>query len=214
MSIKNKIIIIFFILSIIYILTNSNEQFSKSKNICTGYLTDNEYLEHMIPHHQVAIDISIMLQKVTKSPIMLEILRKVIFNQKMEIIMMQEMKNKLPNNISNIKDGDKRYMPTISDLMKPNKLGLTRTYCNPHFFHPKEHMKHMKHIKLNDEIYIKHMVPHHQVAVDMSKVLLKNTNSDFMRYLGYRIIRSQQAETILLTDLLNKSEYYFNSELL
>ena len=211
---KNKLIMIFFILCIFYILTNSNEGFSKSKNICTGYLTDTEYLEHMIPHHQVAIDISIMLQKITKSPIMLEILRKIIFNQKMEIIMMQEMKNRLPRNISNIKEGNKRYMPTISDLMKPNKLGLTRTYCNPQFFDPKEHMKHMKHMKLNDEIYIKHMMPHHQVAVDMSKVLLKNTNSDFMRYLGYRIIRSQQAEIIMLYDLLNKSEYYFNSEIL
>jgi len=211
---KNKILLIFFILFTIYILTNSNEAFSKSKNICTGYLTDNEYLEHMIPHHQVAIDISIMLQKVTNSPVMLELLRKLIFNQKMEIIMMQEMKNRLPRNISNIKEGGKRYIPTISDLMKPNKLELTKTYCNPHFFDPKEHIKHMKHMKLNDEIYIKHMIPHHQVAVDMSKVLLKNTNSDFMRYLGYRIIRSQQAEIILLYDLLNKSEYYFNSGLL
>jgi len=31
--------------------------------ICSDNLTDNEYLEHMIPHHQVAVDISVMLQK-------------------------------------------------------------------------------------------------------------------------------------------------------
>ena len=33
------------------------------KDVCRGNLTDLEYLDHMIPHHQVAIDISIKLQK-------------------------------------------------------------------------------------------------------------------------------------------------------
>jgi len=33
------------------------------KNICQDNLTDVEYLKHMIPHHQVAVDISLMLQK-------------------------------------------------------------------------------------------------------------------------------------------------------
>ena len=37
--------------------------FRVMKNICKYNLTDKEYLEHMIPHHQVAVDISIMLQK-------------------------------------------------------------------------------------------------------------------------------------------------------
>ena len=40
-------------------------------------------------------------------------------------------------------------------------------------------------MELNDKMYIMHMIPHHQVAVDMSKVLLKNTSNDFMIYLAY-----------------------------
>ena len=32
-------------------------------NPCTDKLTDIEYLEHMIPHHQVAIDMSHLLIK-------------------------------------------------------------------------------------------------------------------------------------------------------
>ena len=63
----------------------------------------------------------------------------------------------------------------------------------------------MKHMKLDDKMYIKHMIPHHQVAVDMSKKLLKNTNNDFMINLAYRIIRSQQEEIIILSDLLKKN---------
>jgi uncharacterized protein (DUF305 family) len=46
------------------------------------------------------------------------------------------------------------------------------------------------------------MIPHHQVAVDMSKTLLKNTNNDFMIYLAYRIIRSQQNEINYMNQLL------------
>ena len=65
-------------------------------------------------------------------------------------------------------------------------------------------------MKLNDEMYIDHMIPHHQVAVDMSKVLLKNTTNDFMIYLANRIIRSQQAEIIILKDLKNSSYKHFS----
>ena len=58
---------------------------------------------------------------------------------------------------------------------------------------------------LSDNEYLTHMIPHHQVAVDMSKVLLKNTSNDFMIYLAYRIIRSQQHEIILLTEMLKSN---------
>ena len=34
-----------------------------NSNPCTDKLTDNEYLKHMIPHHQVAVDMSKLLQK-------------------------------------------------------------------------------------------------------------------------------------------------------
>jgi uncharacterized protein (DUF305 family) len=58
------------------------------------------------------------------------------------------------------------------------------------------------------------MIPHHQVAVDMSKKLLKHTKNDFMIFLAYRIIRSQQEEIILLNDLLNNKKYKNKSTLI
>ena len=66
------------------------EKFNED-NVCRGKLTDKQFLEHMIPHHQVAIDISIMLQKISKSPVMQEILRKLIWTQKYEINLMNIM---------------------------------------------------------------------------------------------------------------------------
>ena len=196
-----KFFVIIILISLVFfkIKENFNED-----NICRGKLSDKEYLEHMIPHHQVAIDISVMLQKITKSPIMQDLIRKLIWTQKYEINLMKIALESLPRNISNLnKNSEKIYLPTISDTIKPNNLGLTKTFCDPHFFDTHSHMKHMKNMILNDEMYIKHMIPHHQVAVDMSKVLLKYTSNDFMIHLAYRIIRSQQAEVILLQDMLD-----------
>ena len=50
---------------------------SKS-NPCTDYLTDLEYLEHMIPHHQVAIDMSNLLIPKSTNPQILHLCRNII----------------------------------------------------------------------------------------------------------------------------------------
>jgi uncharacterized protein (DUF305 family) len=186
------------------------------KNICQDNLTDVEYLKHMIPHHQVAVDISLMLQKITKSVKMQEILRKLVWVQNYEITLMKDLLNNLPDNITSSINNN-IYMQNESDFIKPNTLGLTNTYCDPNFFDPKNHMKHLMHMKLNDIMYIEHMIPHHQVAVDMSKILIKNTSNDIMLYLAYRIIQSQQEEIVLLSDFLNSlknNNYDYKSELL
>jgi uncharacterized protein (DUF305 family) len=220
---NQTLIIIIAIYIIFYFYNNNNniknftesftEGFTES-NICRGKLTDKEFLQHMIPHHQVAIDISKMLQKISKSPLMQDLLRKLIWTQEFEIKLMNVALENLPEkDMSPDNNMLKVYEPTISDYLKPNGLDLTKTYCDPNFFNPEEHMKHLKHMKLNDKMYLEHMIPHHQVAVDMSKVLLKNTTSDFMIYLAYRIIRSQQAEIIILEDL-KKSPYKHNSDII
>ena len=201
---------IFFVL-IITLFYKQYENFNDAP--CRTDLTDIEYLEHMIPHHQVAIDISILLEKQSKWPKMKELLRKLIWVQKYEIALMEEVLQKFPNNLTNREKMRRTYISVISDYMKPNKLGMTKTYCDPHFFDPKAHMKHMEHMKLDDNMYIHHMIPHHQVAVDMSKKLLKNTRNDFMIYLAYRIIQSQQEEITLLKDML-KSDYRHSSNLI
>tara|TARA_A100001015_G_C14923576_1_gene685314 strand:+ start:438 stop:1070 length:633 start_codon:yes stop_codon:yes gene_type:complete len=192
---------------------NKSSHQNNKTNICRGYLTDNEYLEHMIPHHQVAVDISLMHIKNSKSPFIQQMLRKLIWTQQAEISLMKEvLKNKTKKSSDNIKM-DSYYQKTTIDYINPNSPGLSKTYCDPNFFNPKQHMKHIKHMKLDDKMYIEHMIPHHIVAIDMSKVLIQNTTNDFMIYLAYRIIRSQQEEIVILNDYLHSS-YKHSSELL
>ena len=207
-----------FLLSIIFFIysVRIKQTFENNKDICRGYLTNKEYLEHMIPHHQVAVDISLMLQQKTTNPIMHEILRKLIWTQNYEIQLMKHMLSSMTNTsnkkMNNIMKNN--YISTVSDFIKPNTLGFTDTYCDPHFFDPVEHMKHLSHMELNDKMYIEHMIPHHQVAVDMSKKLLKHTKNNFMIHLAYRIIRSQQEEIIMLDNYLYTISRMYKSNII
>ena len=45
----------------------------------------------------------------------------------------------------------------------------------PLFFKPNDHTQHMKHMEINDKSYLEHMIPHHQVAIDMCNRLLIHT---------------------------------------
>jgi uncharacterized protein (DUF305 family) len=75
-------------------------------------------------------------------------------------------------------------------------------------------MSHNKNLhNMTDDMYIQHMIPHHQVAVDMSKKILQKTNNDFIMDLAYKIIRNQQLE---ITNLyyLSKAKNMFKSNIL
>ena len=183
-------------------------------NPCDQYLSDRDYLLHMIPHHQVAVDVSIQMQQKSNNPVMHDILRQLIWGQNREIMMMKDIRKNLPSNISDdtIKM-NKNYINTTLDFTK-NASDLTAE-CNAMFFDPELHKKHMSHMKLDEKTYLEHMIPHHQIAVDMSKSLLKHTNNDFMISFAYRIIRSQQDEINYMTQLLqNLKGWSWNSDLI
>ena len=195
------LIILLVSLVLILCMTYRIEPFANHLNRahpCRSVLTDEEYLAHMIPHHQVAIDVSKMHR--TDNAILANVLRKLIWTQEYEITMMKEAMRKTVQNISGIKHNSYCLSQTTFSDLSPNQLALSKTFCDPHFFDPELHMSHMSHAYTDNE-YIEHMIPHHQVAVDMSKRLLEHTKSDFMIYLAYRIIRNQEAEIKLLDDL-------------
>jgi hypothetical protein len=174
----------------------------RSEYPCRVFLSDNDFLKHMIPHHQIAIDISVQHIKNTKNVIIMKVLRELIWTQKYEIAIMKEELSHKTENVSEISN-NKPFIPTISSSIYPNVIGLTNTYCDLGFFNANIHNNHNLHnMIITDKQYINHMIPHHQVAVDMCKVLLKHTKSDFLIYLAYRMIRGQESEIILLNDLL------------
>ena len=196
--------------------SNHNMDHSNLKlesNPCTDNLTDIEYLEHMIPHHQVAIDMSELLKKKTTNPQMLDLCRQVIRSQGYEIWEMTMMKRKLSETIFSKIKGSNPNIKTKLEIFYPIMSKSKEGDCNPLFFKPDDHMKHMEHMEITDRSYLEHMIPHHQVAIDMSKRLLLHTNHSYLMEFCRNLIIEQQGEIFLMNNLL-KNTYNYNSELL
>jgi uncharacterized protein (DUF305 family) len=194
-----------------------NIKYSKTNYPCNEDLTEDEYINHMITHHEVAVYMSEKHLHNTKNPIILDILRNVIRLQNYEINLMKDTKiiNKTNDEFNDEMSNknvqmDNSYRYTQGDFTKPNTPYLSDTYCDPSFFD----ITHSKNLhNMTDEMYINHMIPHHQVAVDMSKRILNTTNDDFIIDLAYKIIHSQQLEISKLYNL-SKSNYKFESKIL
>ena len=203
-----SLILILLIVIIIGIAKTPKMKEHFNKQACSAKITDIQYLHHMIPHHQVAVDMSILLQKKTRNPTMHNIIRKLMWIQNYEIGLMKHFLKAMPSKFSDYKDMNRHYISTISDFIKPNYLNVSKTYCDPLFFDPKGHMKHMEDMEINDEMYIKHMIPHHQVAVDMSRRLLMYTNNSYLMDFCRKLILDQQGEIYLMNNMLmNKTNY-------
>jgi len=186
---------------------------SGGSNPCTDTLTDHEYLEHMIPHHQVAIDMSNLLIPLTSNPTMLDLCRNIIRAQSYEIWEMAMMKKRLSDTIVSDEQWDVDNKPTKLDVFNPVMSKSKDGSCNPLFFKPNDHSQHMKTMTLTDKSYLEHMIPHHQVAIDMSKRLLLHTNHSYLLDFCRKLIIDQQGEIFMMNNLLN-NKYNHQSELL
>tara|TARA_B100001057_G_scaffold458182_1_gene507193 strand:+ start:1258 stop:1818 length:561 start_codon:yes stop_codon:yes gene_type:complete len=182
-------------------------------NPCTDFLTDLEYLEHMIPHHQVAADMSNHLIPNTNNPTMLHLCRNILIKQKYEIWEMNIMLQRLSDTVFSKKKGNVDNMATKLEFHNKNMSSDNDGECDPLFFKPDEHNKHMMGSNINDTMYLEHMIPHHQVAIDMSKRLLLHTNNSYLIDFCRKLIIDQQGEIFLMNNLLN-NKYNHYSELL
>jgi uncharacterized protein (DUF305 family) len=180
-----------------------NSDFEAVSNPCIDDLSDGEYIEHMIPHHQVAVDMSELLIPKLNDPIILNLCRNIIKKQKYEMWEMTHMKRQIndkvfSNNKGQIDDADTvldKYYPILSKSKDGN--------CNPLFFKPNDHMAHMAHMEVTSKSYLEHMIPHHQVAIDMSRRLLLHTNNSYLLDFCRKLIIEQQYEIYYMNNLLN-----------
>ena len=189
-----------------------NHSIHIGSNPCTDKLTDMEYLQHMIPHHQVAIDMSALLVHRSQNPMMLHICRDITRKQSYEIWEMTMMKNNLSNTMFHSSNSSVDDVCTSLDVHRPIMSKSKDGTCNPLFFKPNDHSTMMKNMEITDKSYLEHMIPHHQVAIDMSKRLLLHTNHSYLLVFCRKLIIDQQSEIYLMNNLL-KNTFNYNSPL-
>ena len=167
----------------------------------------------MIPHHQVALDMSYLLIPHTNNPVMLSLCRDIIRKQKYEIWEMEMMKSNISETMFHPDKGSvDKYMSKL-DIYHPILSRSKDGSCNPLFFKPNDHSKHMEGMTIDDKSYLEHMIPHHQVAIDMSKRLLMHTNHSYLLLFCRALIIEQQGEIFTMNNIL-KNKYNYKSELL
>jgi hypothetical protein len=125
-----QLIYIIVLIIIIFFFIQPKKQYP-----CNQDLTDDEYLTHMIDHHQVAVDMSEIHLQTTKNPIILDMIRKLILVQTYEIKLMKHSKNNKEDDMSDSKiKMDTSYTFTQGDFSKPNMPYISKTFCDPSFF--------------------------------------------------------------------------------
>ena len=183
-------------------LNNKNNKNNKNNtDPCSGYLSNKDYLIHMIPHHQVAVDMCNLMIPISKSKTIQNIYRTIIWNQNIEIRLMNNVLKNIPllSNEFNVIYRDNKFLTSLS---YDDKSIAKDYYCDPLFFKPNDHSAHMSHMKHTDKSFLEHMIPHHQVAVDMSNRLLTHTNNTHMIRICYEIITSQRSEILKMNYIL------------
>ena len=204
------LLVLVLVLVLVLIYKLNIEKFNNN-NPCTDFLSNKDYLVHMIPHHQVAIDMCNMMIPLSKSKTMQHIYRTIIRNQNIEIMLMKNVLKNIPN-ISNNYNVIYRDSTFLTSISQNNKSKPKNYYCDPLFFKPNDHSEHMTHMKHTDKSFLEHMIPHHQVAIVMSERLLKHTNNTHMIRICYEIITAQRGEILemnYMLDYLNNNNMDF-----
>ena len=142
----------------------------------SGREFDIAFLSQMIPHHQGAIDMSREALPTLKNPQVKKHAQKIIADQTREIRQMTAM---LRN------DYGVKPAQAHANLMKAD-------------------MKEMMAMKAQgDRMFLQMMIPHHQGAIDMSEMALRQSSSATVKKLARNIIREQKKEIAEFQRLLH-----------
>jgi len=193
-------------------------------------ISDKEFLELMIKHHNVAVKMSKLIQMKSLDDFILDYARKIIFNQSEEVILMERLLKYIPN-IQNEKScncGNKLISAQI-DKLYPGIFSNTK--CDDIHFEEFGNIplqlrlesefeiignsnietfadtKKNHEIDLTDKEYVDHMVAHHKSGVELAKLLLKSTKEPRLLLFAQVIIFDQEKEMFQLNYLYNCIKY-------
>jgi uncharacterized protein (DUF305 family) len=152
---------------------------------------DQHFIEMMIPHHQDAIDMAQLAPSQAKHPEIKQLAASIIKAQTSEIGQMRTW----------YKTWYKTDVPVVSATMMKRHLDMTGMHQGAGMkgMHQggmimKIDLEGLKSSSDFDRDFIRQMIPHYQMAVQMAQMLLKHTTRPEMRDLAESMIKSQTAE--------------------
>ena len=142
---------------------------------------DQHFIEQMIPHHEGAIEMAKLAQERSKRPEILTLAKAIIQSQSKEIIQMQTWY--------------KNWYGTEVPVNSTVGMGMGRGMMHGGMMGGQtSDIESLKNAVNFDEAFLQEMIPHHQMAVMMARMLLSGTNRPEMKQLGQDIITAQEKE--------------------
>ncbi len=147
---------------------------------------DADFTRGMIPHHQGAVDMAEIVLKFGKDDEIKKLATDIIAAQKTEIAQMQAWLQKNATAAAGPKAADiiEAYEDINAEMHKEMGIALTGNA---------------------DVDFISGMIPHHEGAVEMAKVLLRYGNDAELRKLAEDVVRSQSAEIVMMIGWLRRN---------
>jgi uncharacterized protein (DUF305 family) len=149
-----------------------------------GMQHDQHFIERMIPHHQSAVQMADLALSRAKHPELKQLAANIKTAQTQEIKQMQGW----------YKQWYGTTVPTVSkggmDMMGMGRTGMP---MHSGMMGMQTDLTALKNASDFDRVFMEQMIPHHQMAVTMSSMILNSSHPE-LRSLSQAIIKSQTAE--------------------
>ncbi|MGL4629262.1 MAG: DUF305 domain-containing protein [Cetobacterium sp.] len=149
----------------------------------------NNFVIYMIPHHEAAIVSSIGVLKYTVDGKIKELAERIIEVQKKEVEMMQTL----------LEEGELRGNENTEFLKKIQNINMEK--MNVNFYNSLGNNS-----EDISEYYLRSMIPHHEIALEMAKEYLKYGSNQELIKLAQKILLAQEEEIKEIEILLKNRE--------
>jgi len=189
-------------------------------------ISDTEFLDMMIKHHNVAVKMSQLIMMSSKDDFILDFARKTIFNQSNEVNLMEKLKLQIPN-MQNLQSCNCSHSVISAQIEKAYPNIFSNLKCN------QSHWEHLSHTSVQlsetpnyetistqlisenttktlagnslnsvtDKEYVDHMMDHHKSGIDLAKLVIKSTKEPRILVLAQNIVLDQEKEIFMIKNL-------------
>ncbi|TCJ15294.1 DUF305 domain-containing protein [Rubrobacter taiwanensis] len=138
-----------------------------------GEYSDERFIDLMVPHHRGAVEMAEVALENAEHGEIRQLSRNIISSQQAEIEELKDIKEREYGTREVPMEMSEEEMRMMGMEMSPEELARQEPF---------------------DLAFIEHMIPHHQSAIDMAEIALKNSENEEIRTLARNIIEEQQAE--------------------
>jgi uncharacterized protein (DUF305 family) len=143
-----------------------------------GKYSDERFIDAMVPHHQGAIAMAEVALENAEHEEIIELSRNIISSQQAEIEELKAIKKEEFGTSQVPMEMSPRQMRAMGVMMDPQELANKKPF---------------------DKAFIDAMIPHHQSAIEMSRVALEKSENPQIKELAENIVSAQQKEIEQMT---------------